>query len=318
MSGLARLSRRDGDLLLRLLEQSRPIILASALQDLQGGLAAAALVKLGALEMHGTSRAALAPDDNDELHFRDTSWKPDQNAYGYFDASDGSVVVAHEAQTLYRVALPWWLAWLADALSLTNSGHPTELVPGSAWDIGDLWVARQRNVPVVFARRLHRDRTFSALRDVLQKRAGRSGGLILTSGRNLMSHASIERFVVVPIADILTNDLKAFAIDRQLLLSPFLAIGKVPAPIDPLHLSPDGRRLAIKGVVILDFKSDIHIGLVRRLVAAHADGRGVRAQELCQEAGSSVTTLARAFGGKKWKHIKPYLKSKNGLWGFEV
>jgi hypothetical protein len=312
-----RLSRRGGELLLRILEQSRPAIAASVLHDLPSELPKE-LAKIGALERHGASRAALVPGDHDGPEFRDLAWQADRNAYGYFDASDGNVVITPESQMLFRIALPWWFAWVAASLKLTNSSQPAELVPASAWDIGDLWITRQRNVPVLFVRRLHRDVTSKALRDALQKRAGRSGGLILTSGRKSTPQSVAERFIVVPIADVLTNDSQVFSIDRKLLLSPFMAAGTTAAPTQPLHLSPDGRRITINGTITLDFKSDIHVKLIQRLVDGHKEGKRWRAQELLDDAGSSVTTLARAFGGKKWKQIEPYLTSKNGLWGFDL
>lgn len=317
MTGPARLTRRGGELLLRILEQSRPAIAAAALQDFPSDLPAE-LIKLGALERNGASRAALVPGDDDGPAFRDLTWQAGRKSYGYFDAFDGNVVLAPESQMLYRVALPWWLAWLADSLQLTNSGQPTELVQESAWDIGDLWITRQRNIPVLFVRRLHRDATFKALREVLQRRSGRNGGLILTSGRNSTPQSVAERFTVVLIADVLTNDSQVFSIDRKLLLSPFTSISAMAAPTQPLQLSPDGRRLIINGTVTIDFKSNIHIKLVQRLVDSHKAGKRWRAQELLDGAGSSVTTLARAFGGKKWSQIKPYLTSENGLWGFAL
>jgi hypothetical protein len=213
-----RLSRRGGELLLRLLEQRSPVIAAAAPEEFPYD-AQSNLINVGALERHGIGRAALIAGD-DGPTFRDLVWQADQNAYGYFDASDGRVVVAPEAQMLFRVALGWWLAWLAASLALTNSGQPTELVPTSAWDIGDLRITHQRNIPILFVRRLHRDATLKALREALQKRAGRSGGLILISGRNPLRQDAVDRsFVVVPIAEAMTNDSQVFAIDRTLLLS---------------------------------------------------------------------------------------------------
>lgn len=311
-----RLSRRGGELLLRVLEQSKAATAASAFQDLPSN-SSSELIKIGALERHGNNRAALVLGDDGPV-FRDLAWHGDRNAYGYFDASDGNVVLASESQMLYRIAVPWWLAWLAASLKLTNSGRPTELVPGSAWDIGDIWITRQRNVPVLFVRRLHRGDTRTALRDALQKRAGRSGGLILTSSRSTTSQDTLERFIVVSIANVMTNDVQVFSIDRQLLLSPFLVTGPSTAPTQPLHLSPDGRRLVINGTITLDFRSERHIKLIRRLVDGHKDGKRWRAQELLNHAGSGVSTLARAFGGKKWKQLKPYMTSQNGLWGFDL
>ncbi len=218
MTEPARLSRCGGELLLHLLEQSRPVIAAAALEEFPFE-AGSTLIKVGALERYGASRAALVAGD-DGPAFRDLVWQADQNAYGYFDTSDGKVVVAPEAQMLFRVALRWWLAWLSASLALTNSGQPTELVSTCAWDIGDLRITHQRNIPILFVRRLHRDATLKALRKALLKRAGRSGGLILTSSRNPLRQDVADRsFVVVPIAVAMTNNSQVFAIDRTLLLS---------------------------------------------------------------------------------------------------
>ena len=317
MTEPARLSRCGGELLLRLLEQSRPVIAAAALEKFPFE-ARSTLIKVGALERHGASRAALVAGD-DGLAFRDLVWQADQNAYGYFDASDGSVVVAPEAQVLFRVALPWWLAWLAASLALTNSGRPTELVPTCAWDIGDVWITRQRNIPVLFVRRLNHDATLKALRQTLHKRAGRSGGLILTSSLNPRWQDVVDQsFVIVSIAEAMTNDSQVFAIDRTLLLSPYMAPSPKRGPAEALSLSPDGRRLVINGTNTLDFASDVQIAIIRRLVDGHRDGKRWRARELLDEAGSGVATLARAFGSKKWKQLKPFLTSRNGLWGFDL
>jgi hypothetical protein len=230
-----RLSRRGGELLLRLLEQSTAVITAAALEELQ----MSTLINLGALERHGAGRAALVAS-HDGPTFRDLIWQADQNAYGYFDASDGSVVVAPEAQLLFRVALPRWLTWLAASLTLTNSGQPTELVPASAWDIGDFQDTSRRTIPVLFVRRLHREATLRALQEALQKRTGRSGGLILTSSRNPLQHdLAAPSFVVVPIWQAMTNDPQVFAIDRALLIS---GGDQVSNPPKPVRLQPARKR----------------------------------------------------------------------------
>ena len=317
MTKPAHLSRRGGELLLRLLEQSRPVIAAAALEEIPSEVRSM-LIDVGALERHGASRAAFVAGD-DGPTFRDLAWQADQNAYGYFDASDGSVVLAPEAQMLFRVALPWWLAWLAASLDLANSGQLAELVPTSAWDIGDLWITRQRKIPVLFARRLRLNASLRALQSALEKRAGRTGGLILTSSRTpLQTIMEGQSCQITPIFDVLTNDADRFVLDRALAMSPYLATKKNRTVTGPLDLSPDGRKLVINGVTTIDFKSKVHIAIIRRLVDGHSEGKRWRAQELLDDTGSGVATLARAFGGKKWKQLKPHLTSKDGLWGFDL
>jgi hypothetical protein len=292
------------------------VITAAALEDFLAG-DRPSLVDAGALDLHGTARSTIVVGD-DGPTFRDLSPQAGRNARGYFDAADGSVAVALADQTLLRVSVPWWLAWLASALDLTNCSQPTELLPGKAWDMGDLWISARRKIPVLFARRLHRDDTRQALLAALQKRAGRSGGLILTSSRRPPRLADAgPQFAVAPIFGVLTNDVGAFAIDRQLVLSPYLPASTAAGPTEPLYLSPDGRRLVINGVE-MTFTSDMHVAIVRLIVAASSAGQRVRARDVLAKVDSAATTFRQAFGPKKWAELKPYLRSQNGLWRFDL
>src|ERR1700681_1536379 len=86
------LSRRSGELLLRVLEQTEPVIAAVATEELHSGVASA-LLATGALAHERASRTALVADDGGS-RFVDLAWYPDRSAYGYFDAADGHVVLA--------------------------------------------------------------------------------------------------------------------------------------------------------------------------------------------------------------------------------
>jgi len=87
---------------------------------------------------------------------------------------------------------------------------------------------------------------------------------------------------------------------------------------EALYLSPDGRKFVINGSITIDFKTDIQIKIIGQLVTGFREGKRFSVQELLTEAGSGATGLRRAFGAKKWDLLKPYLKSSNGLWGFEL
>jgi hypothetical protein len=311
------LSRRSGNLLLRVLEQSEPVIAAAVIDELPSDVGPA-LLTAGAFERHAASRAALATDD-DGPRFVDLTWYPDRGAYGYFDAADGHVVLAPDAPARYCVNMHWWLARISVSLDLTNASHPTAIVPGHAWDIGDLWITRQRKIPVLFARRLHLNAPLRALRSALEKRAGRTGGLILTSSRNpLQTIMEDQSCQITPIFDVMTNDADGFVIDRALVLSPYVATKKTLIVTGPLDLSPDARRLVINGITTIDFKSDVHIAIIRHLVDGFHAGKRFRAIELLSNAKSGVGSLRRAFGTKKWAMLGKHLKSQDGLWGFDL
>ena len=49
-----------------------------------------------------------------------------------------------------------------------------------------------------------------------------------------------------------------------------------------------------------------------------SDSLSKQGVEVLEKAGSGMTTFARAFGRKKWSKLKPYLKSRDGLWGFDL
>lgn len=214
--------RLDGDFILALLEQVKPIAAGEVLEELSTQ-AGRVLINLGALLPNGAARTTTMACD-DGVKFVNLDWLPDRNANGYFDAADGVVVPDATSQALYRLNLSWWLSWLATALALTNAGRPTELVPGQAWDIGDLWITRQRKVPVLFARRLHLDEIAEDLRSALAKRIGRNGGIILTSSRQpLATVAWPGSHQVMTICEALANDGATFGIDVNLVRSPYLS-----------------------------------------------------------------------------------------------
>jgi hypothetical protein len=311
------LPRLDGDLILTLLEQVEPIVAGEVLEELSAE-AGRALMALGALLPNGAARTTMMAGD-DSARFVDLDWLPDRNAYGYFDAADGVVVPDATSQALYRLNLSWWLSWLATALALTNAGRPAELVPGQAWDIGDLWITRQRKVPVLFARRLHLDEIAEDLRGALAKRISRSGGIILTSSRQpLATVAWPGSHQVMPICEALANDGSTFGIDVNLVRSPYLGVLRTDQHAAPLRLSPDGRTLVINGSDTVDFKSDAQVAIIRRLVDGFHAGERFRAIELLSNAKSGVGSLRRAFGTKKWAMLGKHLKSQDGLWGFDL
>lgn len=83
-----------------------------------------------------------------------------------------------------------------------------------------------------------------------------------------------------------------------------------------IDLSPDGKKLTINGSVVIDFKTDIHIAIVRKLAEGFKSGSRFSARTLLDHTSSSAKTLRQAFGTKLWAKLEPYLKSENGLWGF--
>jgi hypothetical protein len=182
------LSRRTGEFLLVLLEQPQPAIAGAALEDLNPAIGTE-LRANGSLRPVLASRSIQIVDDNG-ISTLDLSWAPDVERYAYFDAADGWVAPDPEELKVYQLDSGWWLAWLADELALENAGKPTELVADHAWDLGDIRISRKRKAPLLFVRRLYADDVRSALIAALERRSGRSGGVLLTTTRHALDGTS--------------------------------------------------------------------------------------------------------------------------------
>lgn len=308
-----RLSRAAGEWLLCLLDRRRSAASGAALRELPQFVQSELMEGSWLSQSVRNATAAIGGDG-----YLDLVWQPDRQAYAYFDAADGLVTVDAAALARWDLNVPRWLAWLGDCLDLANAGNPTEIVADIAWDLGDLWVSRQRKVPLLFARRLESARSRAVLEHALDARIGRSGGIILTSSKaETGTQLGTSRQVLTPIASILKSSADVFEIDRDLLIGPFAGSKGTQPPQAPIHLSPDGRLLTIHGTVTVAFKSEIQIGIIRILVDGYSTGRLYRASYLLEKGRSNAHNLENAFG-PKWKVLRPYLHSVGGLWGFKV
>jgi len=142
--------------------------------------------------------------------------------------------------------------------------------------------------------------------------------------RVILSSTPSHRFPDETIAGhllVAVRDVIDFA--SGLAINPDILAARLDGSLAPdigeaLYLSPDGKQLVINGTVTIRFRSDHHIAIIRKLVTGFREGKRSTARELLDNAQSSSDTLRQAFGTKKWARINPYLKSRNGLWGFEL
>ena len=136
---------------------------------------------------------------------------------------------------------------LRGALDLVAVRGATELLAGHAWDLGDLSISRSRKAPILFARRLHIASTVEQLRAVLQHRAGRPGGMILTTTASPLSVAEWPAaHQVVPLVKLLSPVGQTFGLDVRLLKNIYAGHSLDASSIGPVYLAPDGRVLRIR------------------------------------------------------------------------
>ena len=308
--------RAAADLLLTILESTTGKIAGTVLSDYH----AKSSVQLLAANLlqpddHVAAAASLADHDDEPVSL---IWSAERKGYGYFSPYAGWVHIPKERLTLFRVNYPILHARLLVQVDVASRGGATALVPGVLWEIGDARVGRRRQrVPMWFARRLSDRRVWEKVAEAARRRPSTQIRLLLTSTPTArLAGPALPGQVIVPVSDAI--DLNAGIEIKRDILAAFLD-GTPPAGVhEIIHLSPSGQQLVINGNVTINFKSDIHIAIVRKLVQGFKDGKRFGARELLDHAQSSANTLRQAFGSQRWAKLEPWLKSENGLWGFEL
>jgi hypothetical protein len=267
------------------------------------------------LETVGLALEVSDMDDHEDIPVA-VEWNPDLGAYAYFSGKSGWVIVPEEEMRVYAIRMEQFFAQVFGDLAVGQSRPPRSLIDDVLWEMGDIRPGqRQRALPVWFAKRLNVPAVWSQVVEMSRRRPVRGLRLVLTTTRpERTARLQLPGHLIVSIHDVLDFD-SGMAIHPDILAA---RVDQVPLPdVDaPIWLSPDGRRLIINGNVTVDFRSDIHIAIICRLVEGYHCGSRYRAQVLLDEAQAGAMTLRKAFGDKLWAQLEPYLKSQNGLWGF--
>lgn len=310
------LARNAGELLLALLEQRQPAIAGSVLAHLDPNIRFQ-LRGSGCLQRTSVRQSILVVGEAEAAAF-DLQWLDTHQRYGHFDPADGWVIPDPEEITLYRLDTAWWLAWLTAELDLINAGRPIELVADHTWDLGDFRASRKRTVPLLFARRLRAPDVRAQLATVLARRAGRSGGVMLTSTRRVIETLNLPgAHCLMPVAESLTADAARFRLDAALIQGLYLGQPPDATPVALLDLSPDGMTLTIHGDV-LHFRGAVQRAIIKHLVDAHRSGKRLRTSVVLAKAGSSADSLVKAFSGSPhWRTLSRYLRQEQGCCWFE-
>lgn len=310
------IDRKAVDLLLSVVESAEAKIAGAVLSDYHAD-SAEKLLAANALRPDDHAAAAVSLFDHEDEPVA-LIWSPERNGYGYFSPSAGWVCVPKERLAVYRVDFPVLFARLLIKMDIASRGGASALIPEVLWEIGDARIGRRgQRVPIWFARRLS-DRTIWAdVADAARRRPTTQVRILLTSTPTVRLHEpGLPGHLIVSVGDAI-DFVEGMAVSPDTLAA---LLGGTPAisAHAPLSLSPSGQQLTIHGNVTIGFKSDIHVAIVRRLVEGHKEGKRYGARELLDHAHSSAKTLRQAFGAQRWAELEPYLKSENGLWGFEL
>jgi len=306
---------RATDILFRIIETASGTICNQMLMDSFPGTRQQ-FQRDNLLKSAGLSLIAVDPDDH-ENDLVDVEWSEDLGSYAYFSGLSGWVTVPEEDLRVYAVDLPVFLQQLVVGLDLPPRTKHAPLIEDILWDIGDIRLkGRTRRLPTWFAKRLNVSSVQEQVADIAKRRPADGLRLLLTSTRqDRLQKIRLPGHLIVSVHDVLGR-AAGLAIEPDILAA---RVDQVPLPDinAPIWLSPDGRKLIINGKVTVNFRSEKHITIIRRLVEGYHVGERYRAQVLLDEAQAGAMTLRKAFGDRIWAVLSPYLKSENGLWGFQ-
>lgn len=308
MSDGTQLTAGAVSLLFGLLEQNEPVISAGAARMHQEEVAN--LEETGLLVPHDHELVVSALDDHDDAPVSVT-WSERHHALTYFSPSTGIVVVPPENVQRRRVEIGRVLAAITIDWDVPDGRQPFSLIGDILWEITDVRFGRRARLPIWFARRLWDRDIRRQIIDMAKARPLLTPRVIVTSSRTeRINDVEIPGVVIVPIREVLTRPeglkITGDILDARLRGAP------VMAGAGPIALSADGTELSINGGPAILFKPGHQFDAIQLLVTAYRCGERVPVGKL-----SAHRNLSRLFGAKKWAQLSPYIKSVNGLWGFE-
>lgn len=301
------LSPAAGALLLDLLEQTEPVITQIALADHFPG-AGAELLSRGLLLRHGSSEIVISAEDVPMAVIA----SPAGDGLGYFSPKEGWQSVPPEMLQCFRVDIPAAIAAIAARIAWSGGLQPVELQDELLWELGDARIARRGPLTSMwFARRLGEPPVAQAISSYVGKRPSEGSRLLLTSTPSSDIGMDGAGLLIIGVRDVLARGA-GLAVDHRILTARLTGRANAP-PDQPVHLSPDGRSLFIRGEEVLTITGDIQKKIVAKLVKAYGPNLWCSASELLDNAGSESGALHRAFG-KQWSRVRPHLENRNGLW----
>jgi hypothetical protein len=310
------MDRRAVDLLFSVIETPNATISGAVLSD-RFGSQAGQLIPAKLIEQRGSQLAATSMADHDDAPISVT-WSAEHNGYGYFSPSVGWVTVPDERLAVFGVNFPIVLARLMVQFDIASRAGAIPLVPELLWEIGDARLGRRtQRVPIWFVRRLFDREVWREVKDVAGRRPLAHIRVLLASTPPArLPDEPLPGHLIVSVRDVI--DFGAGLAVRPDVLVARLDGAHRPDVREAVYLSPSGQQLILNGAVTIDFKADIHITIIRKLVQGFKDGKRFGARDLLDEAQSNATTLRQAFGKQRWIQLEPYLKTQNGHWGFEL
>ena len=304
------------ELLLNAVETPEAAISGAVLDDFHAS-ESIVLKETGLLKPHGYEEISVSGADHDDAPVT-LSWSAEDGGLGYFSPTGGWINVGEDRIARFRVDFPVLLTRLMIQADVSSRSGPTSLISDLLWEIGDVRLGRRtQRVPIWFSRRLHEPSVWRQVKGMAKSRPSTGLRVVLTSTpSNRFPDEAIAGHLLVGIRDVI-DFASGLAVHPDILAARL--DGSYQSDVEEaLYLSPDGKQLTINGDVTIRFRSTHHTVIISKLVAGFREGKRFTARELLDLTQLSATTLRQAFGAKKWAQLNSYIKSYDGLWGFEL
>lgn len=238
----------------------------------------------------------------------------EDGSLGYLAPHAGFVKVPREQLIRHRVDVSRLLQALVAELDLPKQWSTSELLPGLLWEVPFVRIGKASSRRSIwFVRRLSHPVVARDLALMMQRRPSLGGRVILTStaAEHLPAQMPNEA-ILVSVRDVLRT-MDDVIIHTEVLEGHLRGAADPQDETAPVWLSPDGKRLRLRGGHEFHFSSEKHTIAIRKLVDGYRRGRPVPVAALTNHGHPR-----RLFGRARWEELAPFLKSCSGSWYFDV
>jgi hypothetical protein len=298
------------NVLLSVLEAPKLELSAAALQSFATDIRVR-LLSSGFIKPEGYEAVAVSIDGHDDNPVALT-WSGEHGSFGYFSSIAGWVTIAHEDIRRYPIEIrAVFSALMSEFCSYRDSA--SIVVPDTLWDLGNLRLGgSSRQVPILFARRLHDPARLQAVRRGLLLRPCEGLRIVLTSTHPYGLRETLAQGAIVSIHDV----LGAGGTVSPLAIKAHLAQVHVERRGEVLALEAGGRVVHLYGETFKFLKGVHQRAIINLLYNRYLAGvRWVPSHEIVAELNLRDNARIRDYF-KKHPAWNKLLIERNGMCGF--
>jgi hypothetical protein len=295
--------------LLSALEAPKLELSAAALQSFPTDIRTQ-LLSSGFIKPEGYEAVAVSLDGHDDNPVALT-WSSNHRSFGYFSSITGWVTISYEDIRRYSIEVDAVFSALMSEFG-SHRVSASMVMPDSLWDLGNFPLGNSRQLPILFARRLHDPERSQAVRRGLILRPSERLRIVLTSTHPDRLRENFVQAAVVSIYDVLGEGVTV----SPLAVKAHLAQVHLERRGEVLFLEADGRIVHLYGKTFRFPKGVHQRAIVKLLYSRYLAGvRWVPSDEIVVELNLRDNARIRDYF-KKHPAWNKLLMERNGMCGF--